>query len=97
MPYVSQGIFGLSGFSGEEVRNNPGLIFANIHPDDLGRIEAAIDHSSKTLEQWTCDYRILTKTGSAKWVRGISRPQPFEGGVRWFGFMQEIEPDQARI
>jgi PAS domain S-box-containing protein len=96
LPYVSEGLLDITGYSPEEVKINPNLIFTNIHPEDLPRVQAEILSSSETLEQWTCDYRILTKSGEFKWIRGISRPQPFPEGVQWFGFFQEIEADQVK-
>jgi len=97
LPYVSEGILGLSEFTYEEVQENPSLIFEFIHQDDEHRVQTAIQHSFITMEQWQCDYRIVTRTGKEKWVRGISRPQRFESGVTWFGFLQEINPSQAQV
>jgi PAS domain S-box-containing protein len=90
LPYVSEGILGLSGFTYEEVKENPNLIFDLIHRDDLHRVQSAIQTSYETMEQWQCDYRIVTRSGAIKWVRGISRPQRSESGVTWFGFLQEM-------
>ncbi len=95
LPYVSEGILGLSEIPYDEVRENPNLIFELIHHDDLHRVQSAIQSSYETMEQWQCDYRIVTRSGKEKWVRGISRPQRFESGVSWFGFLQEITPSVA--
>ena len=95
LPYVSEGILGLAGIPYDEVRENPNLIFELIHHDDLHRVQSAIQSSYETMEQWQCDYRIVTRSGKEKWVRGISRPQRFESGVSWFGFLQEITPSVA--
>jgi PAS domain S-box-containing protein len=92
LPYVSEGIFGLAEIPYDEVKGNPQLIFDFIHHDDLQRVQSAIQASFETLEQWQCDYRILTRSGKEKWVRGISRPQRFDSSVTWFGFLQEISP-----
>jgi PAS domain S-box-containing protein len=96
LPYVSEGIFGLSGFTFEQVKEKPSLIFEFIHRDDVQRVQSAIQHSFQTMEQWQCDYRIITLSGKEKWVRGISRPLKFDTGVSWFGFLQEIDPLPAQ-
>jgi hypothetical protein len=97
LPYVSEGIFGLSEFTFEQVQEKPSLIFEFIHKDDVQRVQSAIHHSFATMEQWQCDYRIITRSGKVKWVRGISRPQKFDTGVSWFGFLQEINPSSAQV
>jgi PAS domain S-box-containing protein len=96
LPYVSEGIFGIAGFTSEEVKSNPSLIMANIHPEDLQKVQTAINNSYLEMKQWRCDYRIITKSGNEKWVRGISRPERFQDGVHWYGFMQEIDLSQVQ-
>lgn len=97
LPYVSEGILGLTGVPYDEVKENPNLIFDFIHRDDIQRVQSAIQSSYETLEQFECDYRIMTRSGAEKWVRGISRPQRFESGVTWFGFLQEITPAVSHL
>ncbi|WP_243369395.1 PAS domain-containing protein [Microvirga solisilvae] len=41
---------------------------AGIHPEDVGRIEKAIDHAIATGEKYTQQYRLLHKDGTIRWV-----------------------------
>jgi len=90
LPYITEGIFSLTGYKPEQVTKNPALIFEVIHPDDVKRVQDAIEQSFMTLEKWECDYKIVAKNGIEKRLKGISRPEKIENGVTWYGFLQEI-------
>jgi len=96
LPYVSEGIYAISEVTSEEVKNRPALIFEMIHPDDLLKVQSSIDVSYQTVEKWTCDYRIITASKKEKWVRGISNPQRFGDLVKWYGFLEIINSNEAR-
>jgi PAS domain S-box-containing protein len=41
---------------------------SSIHPDDRTRVQAAIEAAIKSGEGYECEYRILTKKGTERWV-----------------------------
>jgi PAS domain-containing protein len=91
LPYISQGITQITGFPSEEIRKNPNLMFENIHPDDLARVQNSIAESFASLREWKCDYRFFTADKQEKWLRGISSPEKEKDAVMWYGFLQEIK------
>ena len=69
--YVSSAIQSLTGYSPSEI---VGLHFSNfIHQDDFERIVMRYGEALSGQERPT-EYRILTKSGEARWVRTLSRP-----------------------
>ncbi len=76
--YVSPNIHRLTGYQAQEVIGKNFTTF--VHPDDL---EGRIDVFLKILagEEQATEYRMITKTGEAKWVRTNARPVFLEGRV----------------
>lgn len=62
---------------------------AGIHPEDVSRIEAAIEHAIETGEKYTQQYRLLHKDGAISWVEAqgqclydeAGKPLRFPGAV----------------
>ncbi|WP_273429404.1 sensor domain-containing diguanylate cyclase [Marinobacter sp.] len=72
------------------------MLFDCIHPDDLPRVHESIITSANTLEQWSCDYRIVRDCGT-QWVRGTSQPERDpDGSITWHGVITNID-DQKRL
>jgi len=95
LPFVSEGIYNISGVKAEEVISRPSLIFEMIHPEDVTNVQNLTYQSYQELKKWECSYRIVTTSSDEKWVRGMSSPVRFENGVSWFGFLQEIEAPKS--
>jgi PAS domain S-box-containing protein len=74
---------------------------AGIHPDDVGRIEEAIDYAIATGEKYTQQYRLLHKDGTIRWVEAQGqclydidgKPLRFPGAV--VDITQAKQADQA--
>ncbi len=74
---------------------------AGIHPEDVGRIEKAIDHAVATGEKYTQQYRLLHKDGTIRWVEAQGqclydadgKPLRFPGAV--VDITQAKHADQA--
>ena len=49
--------------------------FNAVHPEDVGRLEAAIEHAMATGEKFSQDCRLVQRDGSVRWV--IARGQCF--------------------
>ncbi len=66
--YVSENVVALSGYTSQELLNDPGFWLANIHPDDAHQIMAqfplVFSQGFRTFE-----YRFLHKDGSYRWIR----------------------------
>jgi PAS domain S-box-containing protein len=60
-------------------------------PEDRRAYNQATQHSFKTLEPFTHEWRIVTPSGKVKWVQASSRPERRENGeVAWYGVLLDI-------
>ncbi|AHI28431.1 GGDEF domain-containing protein [Marinobacter similis] len=95
-PFLSRKAEEFYGVSADAAMANPQLLFDSIHPDDLPRVHQSILTSADTLNQWSCDYRIVRECGY-QWVRGTSQPERGpDGSVTWHGIITNID-DQKRL
>jgi diguanylate cyclase (GGDEF)-like protein/PAS domain S-box-containing protein len=74
-PYASVGLVHIFGLKPAEVAEDASIIFDLVHPDDLERVKASIEHSEKTLTAWQCEFRVRAADGSEKWIFGNSVPE----------------------
>ena len=69
MQYISDGIYELAGYLPNEFINNKIRSFASIiDPDDVKRVWNEIHTALDTGYLYTIEYRIITSSGSKKWV-----------------------------
>ncbi|MDQ4006186.1 MAG: PAS domain S-box protein [Actinomycetota bacterium] len=92
--WVTEGFEQLTGFDRHEA-NAMGLLNV-VHPDDLEATERALT-AILLGETVTIEYRIVTRAGESKWVRGYGMPEVDDGGVvvRIFGAVQDITAQKA--
>jgi PAS domain S-box-containing protein len=90
-PYAGPGIEAIYGLSSEDAARDAGRVFAVLHPDDLARVGASIQHSADTLTLWHDIYRVLHPDGRLLWVDGRATPirQP-DGSTLWHGYIHDI-------
>ncbi|MBU7582850.1 MAG: PAS domain S-box protein [Nostoc sp. TH1S01] len=94
-PFVSSGCQEILELAPEQVREDALLGFANVHPDDLPGLQAAIMHSAQTLQKFEHKWRVGSSSGRDRWVRGISRPeQQVDGAIVWYGYLTDISQQQ---
>ncbi|MDX9730015.1 MAG: PAS domain S-box protein, partial [Bacteroidales bacterium] len=92
MQYISDGIYELAGYLPNEFINNKIRTFASIiDPQDSARIMKEIHEALNTGYLYTIEYRIITSSGSRKWVWERGRGY-YEGDklVALEGFISDI-------
>jgi two-component system, sensor histidine kinase len=90
IPFVSQGAGKLLEWPDDSLRDTS-VLFQNVLPEDKARLFASIEESAMSMNPWKEDFRIFTRTGATKWIRGASNPQAMtDGSITWFGFMLDI-------
>jgi signal transduction histidine kinase len=61
------------------------------HPDDRRALNEAFIHSAETLTPFEQEWRIITTSGTVKWVQAASRPErQADGSIVWDGVMMDI-------
>ena len=73
--YADEGFARLYGVTASRIA--AGITIAeftrNIHPDDSGRVELAINDALRTGEEFVSEYRMLQLDGSIRWVLAVGR------------------------
>lgn len=97
-PYVSSGCRELYELEPSEVYQNPQLLFAVVHPEDLPGLEETIAISTQTLENWEYKWRNITRSGKQKWLKGISKPErQSDGSIIWDGCIIDVSELEAAL
>jgi predicted ATPase/signal transduction histidine kinase len=61
------------------------------HPDNRRALTEAFIHSAETLTRFEQEWRIITTSGTVKWVQAASRPErQADGSIVWDGVMMDI-------
>ncbi|QPK63601.1 PAS domain S-box protein [Methylomonas sp. LL1] len=95
MPYASPFIESILGFGFDQVETDFSPVFARIHPNDIGRIQASIAESARTLQPWRNSFRYQHPAKGEIWIEGHSMPlREEDGGTLWHGYIQDVS---ARI
>lgn len=90
-PYISESCRAIFGHERHEIEKDSNLAFYRLHPDDYKAILPAIEHSFETLTTFKFETRILSSTGSVKWIRATSSPESIDDGkTLWNGLMMDI-------
>jgi PAS domain S-box-containing protein len=79
------------------------LVWDIVHPDDLGRLYQEDLAANREGKVFTSEVRIITHSGSLKWLLVNSKPNPAAPGepVVWSGYIQDItarkQAEEARL
>jgi PAS domain S-box-containing protein len=69
MEFVSEGSFALTGYTADELTGNRRISYGQIiHPDDQNTVWNEVQRAIEQKEHFQLIYRIITETGSVKWV-----------------------------
>lgn len=91
LPFASSGLWNTYEVMPEEVKYDATPAISRIHKDDIEKVFTLINKSMKTLESWTCDYRVVLPIKGVRWLRGYGRPiQLADGSLLWNGFVTDI-------
>ncbi len=90
-PYTSSAIWHVYEVTPEEVIEDASKVLSRFHPDDYNRVMDGILESSRTLENWKDEYRVILPKQGERWVSGIAKPEKLEdGSVLWHGYIADI-------
>ena len=95
--YLSAGIEALYEVSAAEAYADPDALSSCIVEEDRAEQRASILRAVATRSGWQHDYRIRTRSGVVKWVRGNSLPDvKADGSVVWNGILIDVS-DHHRL
>ena len=90
-PYVSSGCRDIYKIEPQRVYENVDLIFTPVHPEDFPKLQQSIAISAQTLNNWDYEYRIITSSGTQKWLKAISKPElQSNDSIIWYGCIIDI-------
>jgi PAS domain S-box-containing protein len=95
-PYMSESASSILDISAQEIIVNAYALFDRILEEDLDSVNHSIAESAQTMKTWLQEFRIRTKAGDIKWIRGTSTPHVLANGeILWNGVLLDIS-DRVR-
>ena len=87
----------VTGYSAEDYRNDPGLWFRMVHPEDQPAVLEQANRAKRGETPPPLDHRIFHRHGSVRWVRNTVVPQRGEQGevVGYDGLIRDITARKA--
>lgn len=94
--FVSSGCRDINELEPKQLLENPALSFELTHADDVQSLLASIETSAQTLQPWVWEGRIITPSGTLKWIRGAARPERCnDGTILWHGLVIDVSDRKA--
>lgn len=99
LPYVSSGCRDIFELEPAAIQENANLLWAQVHPEDLPKLQESIAIAVQATTAWHGEFRIITPSAQVKWIQGSSLPEPLDNGLcAWDGVMIDItERKQAEL
>lgn len=99
MVFVSQGCLRLTGYSADQIINDPEFSWHLMtHPDDRNRVSEAIRWAVASRQRFAVEYRILTASKQVRWI--LERGMPVfneRGELVLEGIMEDISEQRAMV
>ncbi|MUG96514.1 AAA family ATPase [Scytonema sp. UIC 10036] len=90
-PYVSSGCYDLYEVTAEEFMIGTYSLRSMEHPEDFVSIQQAIDDSAENMTPFRHEWRIITPSGTVKWVQAAAQPErQADGSIVWDGIITDI-------
>ncbi|MFI5116646.1 MAG: PAS domain S-box protein [Terriglobales bacterium] len=88
IPFASSMLRDIFDVAPEAVSQDATPVWAAIHPDDLGHVNATIADSFRSLTPWHEEFRVNHPKRGLVWVKGDASPErQQDGSVLWHGFL----------
>ncbi len=91
LPFVSRRIAELFEISAEEAQADVHRLLGRIHPEDYPQIMASIAQSTRSLQTWHEEFRVVLPDRGLRWLEGMAQPERREDDcIIWYGFISEV-------
>ena len=89
--YLNQRVEEIHEIPRKEALKDISLMWKAIHPNDVEGFTKSVQQSAETLNPWEIEFRIITRSGKTKWLRGSGTPKKLPGGsVIWDTILLDI-------
>lgn len=89
--FFTGGSPGFPAVSPEAVLRDPNLLLDTIHPDDRPGMMASIQESSRTMSDWSREFRTVDQDGVVHWMHALAKPLRLaDGRVAWDGITLDV-------
>ena len=89
--FLSEGVRDLYGCSPQEGCEKIGPMLDCVLEEDRARLHDTVEQSRNQLTPWFHEFRIRSRSGDVKWIRGQSQPAAQEdGSVIWSGLFVDV-------
>ncbi|MEL6448724.1 MAG: PAS domain-containing protein [Pseudomonadota bacterium] len=78
--YLSPGCEQVWEYAAEELEHDPSKLWNTVHPDDLADMVNSVNDSANNLAPWVHAWRIVTPSGTEKWLEGRGAPIRADNG-----------------
>ncbi len=85
-----KGIAELHGLEEQQIRDDPQMSMANVHPDDLQSVNEAIQKSLQDLTLFKSEFRSLSEKRGLRYLLSVGTPERVENGVIFYGYLDDI-------
>ncbi|MBZ0264463.1 PAS domain S-box protein [bacterium] len=90
-PWSSPGMNDIYEVTPDEVREDATPVFGRLHPEDAEFVSEAIFESSRTLDTFYCEFRVILPRQGLRWRWSQAQPERTEdGGTLWHGIISDI-------
>lgn len=91
MPYVSPSCRQIWELEPDAIRDHIDRLWERVHPQDLKELRVSLALTSRTLQPWQHEWRIIVPSGQLKWLSGVAKPErQANGDVVWDGLFLDI-------
>lgn len=95
--YMSPGCVDLWEIDAESLQQDPTPLWEMVDPEHLPEMQQSVMLSAQTLTPWLHIWRILTPSGTEKWLRGSAQPQRRDdGSTLWNSLILDITEEKKR-
>ncbi|MEG5057733.1 MULTISPECIES: AAA family ATPase [unclassified Microcoleus] len=97
--YISADCYSLLEITPEQAMSNVEFFENLVHPEDMASYQQVTNQAMKTQAPWEWEGRIVTSSGTVKWIHGESRTEKrADGSIVWDGLFLDIsDRKQAEI
>jgi len=89
--YLSKGVADLFEVNVDDALRDHNILTNCIVPEDREEHKASVERSFTELSEWENWHRIMTPSGTIKWVRGRASPRrQSDGSVVWSGILVDV-------